>query len=72
MGIINGVCSQGIGYTLFNVWDLKIYQLMAQYYGVEQDKNNRYIMESIYHGVWDTKKNKINYNDIHWCKEVNL
>ena len=71
MGVVNGVCSQGIGYTLFNVWDLKMYQLMAQYYGIEQGKNYGYIMESVYHGVWDTKKNKINYNDIHWCKEVN-
>lgn len=71
MGVINGVCSQGIGYNMFNVWDLKMYQLMAQYYGIEQGKNYGYIMESVYHGVWDTKKNKINYNDIHWCKEVN-
>ena len=71
MGVINGICSQGIGYSMFNIWDLKIYQLMSQYFGVEQSKNYEYIMESVYHGVWDTKKNKINYNDIHWCKEVN-
>ena len=69
MGVVNGVCSQGIGYNLFNVWDLKMYQLMAQYFGVEQDKNYDYIMNSVYQGVWDTKKNKINYNDIHWAKD---
>lgn len=72
MGIINGICSKGIGYTLFNIWDLKVYQVMAQYYGIEQDEIYKYTMTSIYTGVYDTKKNKFNINDIHWAKEVDV
>lgn len=69
-GIINGICSKGIGYNLFNIWDLTMYQLMAIYNGIEQLNNYEYIMTSIYSGVYDTKKLKI--NDIHWCKEIDI
>jgi hypothetical protein len=69
MGIISGVCSKGRGYTFFNIWDLKMYQLMGLYYGIEKDENYGYIMGSIYAGVWDTKKNKLNMEDIHWATE---
>lgn len=68
-GIITGVCSKGIGYNFFNIWDLKMYQLMSVYYSIEQNEKYGYIMTSVYHGVWDTKKNPIDSNKIHWAIE---
>lgn len=72
MGIINGICSKPNGYTLLNIWDLTVYQLMAQYYGIEQDENYGYILSSVYSGFYDTKKNKLDINKIHWACEIDV
>ena len=29
---------------------------MVQYYGIEQDENYGYVLDSVYHGVFDLKK----------------
>jgi len=71
-GVINGLISKGVGYNYFNIWDLKMYQLLSFYYGVRQVEDYQNIMMSVYHGVWDTKKNPINYNSIHWSNEVDI
>ena len=71
-GVINGLVSKGVGYNYFNIWDLKMYQLLSLYYGVKQIEDYQNIMTSVYHGVWDTKKNPINYNSIHWSNEVKI
>jgi hypothetical protein len=72
MGVINGICSKNNSYNLFNIWDLTVYQLMFQYYGIEQGENYGYILESIYHGVYDTKKNNFKIEDIHWACEIEI
>jgi len=72
MGIILGICSKSNNYDLFNIWNLTIYQLMAQYYGIEQDENYGYILESVYHGVYDLKKSGTNLEDIHWANEISV
>ena len=71
-GIIKGICSKSNNYNLFNIWDLTMYQLMVQYYGIEQDENYGYIMTSIYSGIYDIKKNKLNINDIHWASDIDV
>lgn len=71
-GIIEGVCSKGIGYNFFNIWDLTVYQLMIQYYGIEQNENYGYIMSAVYAGLYDTKKNKLEVNKFHWANEIDV
>jgi len=71
-GIINGICSESNGYTLLNIWNLTMYQLMSQYYSIEQNKNYGFVMSSIYNGVYDTTKNKLNIEDIHWACEIKI
>ncbi len=71
-GVINGLISKGVGYNYSNIWDLKMYQLMSLYYGVIRDEDYQNVITSVYHGVWDTKKNPVNFNNIHWSKEVNI
>lgn len=71
-GIITGICSKSNSYNLFNIWNLTVYQLMAQYYGIEQDENYRYVLTSIYSGVYDLKKSNTKLENIHWANEIEL
>lgn len=72
MGIIEGICSKPNTYNLFNIWDLTVYQLMIQYYGIEQNENYGYILSSVYAGIYDTKKNKLDIEKIHWACEIDI
>lgn len=72
MGIIEGICSKSNSYTLLNIWELTVYQLMIQYYGIEQNENYGYILSSVYAGVYDTKKNKLEIDKIHWACEIEI
>lgn len=72
MGIIEGICSKPNTYNLFNIWDLTVYQLMIQYYGIEQNENYGYILSSVYAGIYDTKKNKLDIGKIHWACEIDI
>ena len=72
MGIIEGICSKPNTYNLFNIWDLTVYQLMIQYYGIEQNEKYGYILSSVYAGIYDTKKNKLDIEKIHWACEIDI
>lgn len=72
MGIIEGICSKPNSYDLFNIWNLTVYQLMIQYYGIEQNESYGYILSSVYAGVYDTKKNKLDIEKIHWACEIDI
>lgn len=71
-GIVTGICSKPNSYNLFNIWNLTIYQLMVQYYGIEQDENYGYVLDSVYHGVFDLKKSGTKLENIHWANEVDV
>lgn len=72
MGIIEGICSKPNSYDLFNIWNLTVYQLMIQYYGIEQNESYGYILSSVYAGIYDTKKNKLDIEKIHWACEIDI
>lgn len=65
MSIINGLVVKGLGYTYFNIYDLKIYQLMSLFYNVEHDEKCTFIKDIKANGLWDDKKNS--NGNIHWA-----
>lgn len=65
ISIINGLVVKGRGYTYFNIYDLKIYQLMSLFYNVEHDEKCTFIKDIKANGLWDDKKNS--NGNIHWA-----
>jgi len=70
--IINQLSAKENSYSLLNIWDLTVYQVMMQYYGTEQNENYEYILDSVYHGVFDLKKSGTNLESIFWANELNV
>ena len=70
--IINQLSAKENPYSLLNIWDLTVYQLMMQYYGTEQNENYDHIINSIYAGVFDLKKSGTTLESIFWANELNV
>ena len=64
--IIMGVTAKHQSYNLFNIWDLTMWQLMethSKMYGID---NAYFTKLGIYTGNIDTKKSKIEPNELSW------
>lgn len=64
--IIMGITAKHQSYNLFNIWDLTMWQLMethSKMYGID---NAYFTKIGIYTGNIDTKKNKIEANELSW------
>ena len=70
--IINQLSAKENPYSLLNIWDLTVYQLMMQYYGTEQNENYHYIINSVYAGVFDLKKSGTSLESIFWANELSI
>ncbi len=70
--IINQLSAKPNPYSLLNIWDLTVYQVMMQYYGTEQNENYDHIINSIYAGVFDLKKSGTSLESIFWANELNV
>ena len=70
--IINQLGVKPNPYSLLNIWDLTVYQLMMQYHAVEQNENYEHILNSIYAGVYDLKKSGTSLESIFWANEIDL
>lgn len=66
MGIISGLVGKGIGYTYFNIYDLKVYQLINLFYSVNHNEACSQIRSIQANGLWDKDKN-VDTSDINWA-----
>ena len=64
--IIMGVTTKHPSYNLINVWDLTIWQLMTTHSKMYKNDSSYYTQIGIYTGNIDTKKNKIEPNELSW------
>ena len=65
--IVSSLCAYGVGYTLFNVWDLTIYQLYDQFKRLQLKENYETGTQMLLAGV-DSKKVDLQY----WIKKITL
>lgn len=63
--IISSLCAYGMGYTLFNVWDLTIYQLYDQFKRLQLKEDYETGTQMLLAGV-DSKKVDLQY----WIKKI--
>lgn len=56
--IVSALCSYGIGYTMFNVWDLTIYQLYEQFERIQAKEEYEHNYSALLAGA-DSKKIKL-------------
>lgn len=65
--IVSSLCAYGVGYTLFNVWDLTIYQLYDQFKRLQLKEDYETGTQMLLAGV-DSKKVDLQY----WIKKITL
>lgn len=65
-GIIEGVTVKS-DYTLFDIWDLTVYQLMRTFYKINDTEYIDNLTAGVYAGTIDGKAIK----DLHWAKRTN-
>ena len=65
--IVSSLCAYGIGYTLFNIWDLTIYQLYDQFKRCQMKEDYETGTQMLLAGV-DSKKVDLQY----WMKKITL
>lgn len=64
--IIMGVSAISSTYNLFNIWDLKMWQLMNTHSRMNKKDSIHYTRTGIVAGTIDTKKNNINPSELSW------
>lgn len=65
--VVSSLCAYGIGYTLFNVWELTIYQLYDQFKRCQMKEEYETGTQMLLAGV-DSKKVDLQY----WMKKITL
>ncbi len=69
LSIVNGISCNSYGYNKTNIWDLTIYQLYDELYGILSRDNWSFCNLGIYTGNIDG--NKIKMDDIVWYNKTN-
>ena len=64
-GIIEGITTKGT-YTLFNIWDLTVYQLMRTFYKINDAEHIDNLTKGVYAGTVDGKA----LEGLHWAKRT--